>query len=92
MKQISKYPVLRGAMAAYGITVNMLAKKLNKSPSTIFAKLSGRIAFDLKEAIAIRNAFFAEISLDELFAQSEQLKMPAKSEKKTEVCLRCKTL
>jgi|GEM_PF-6802028 len=81
MKQNVKYPVLRGAMAACGITVDMLAKKLNKSQSTVSAKLGGRIAFDLTEAVAIRNAFFTEISLDELFAQIGPPKASAGAEK-----------
>lgn len=85
MKQIVKYPVLRGAMAACGITVDMLARQLQKSPSTVFAKLSGRIAFDLTEAVSIRNAFFEEVSLDELFAEYRPSKTASETHR-AEVC------
>jgi len=63
---------LSSEMKRYGISQNDLSRVTHKSERSIRLKLSGKNAFSFPEAKAVRDSFFPGISLEYLFAQSEQ--------------------
>ncbi len=69
---VSAYPELVGAIAKMGLTKTAIAKEIGITPRTLYAKLSGETEFTLKEANAIRNRFFPDMSQETLFARTEQ--------------------
>ena len=68
------FPNLEAELARRKITKGQLAEKINKTPTTLSLKLSGKAPMTLKECIEIKNALGEELSIDYLFetAQAEE--------------------
>lgn len=62
------YPVLVGKIAERGIRKTAIADRIGVYRSTLSAKLSGERPFTFQEAVTIKQAFFPDISLEELFS------------------------
>lgn len=65
---IPKYPVLAGEIAKRGMTKTVIAKRLNIGARSLNNKLSGVSPFTWEEASTIRNDFFPDMDLTELFS------------------------
>lgn len=61
------YPVLVSQIAIRGIKQKAIADAMNTSSKTLRNKLYGETAFLLPEAQIIRDRFFPDMSIDELF-------------------------
>ncbi len=61
------FPNLDAEMARKKITKAFLAKKINKSPTTLSLKLNGRAPITLDECIEIRDVVGTEYTIDYLF-------------------------
>ena len=67
------FPNLRAEMARYRITIKDVAESLGLSRKSVSDKMAGwHKGFTLDEAIKIRDRFFPESRLDELFAKMNQ--------------------
>lgn len=63
---------LRAEMARYGVSALDLAKVTGKTDRSIRDKISGKRDFTLPESAAIRDSFFPGLSLEYLFAVTEE--------------------
>lgn len=59
-------------MARHKITKNLLAEKLNKTPTTISMKLNGKAHLTLAECLEIKEAIDPDLSLEYLFLKEEK--------------------
>ena len=66
---MGKYPTLEQLMRTEGITRTGLAECLNVRYATVIDKLKGRSAFSYDEAEKIKNKYFPEKSLEEIFSR-----------------------
>lgn len=62
------FPNLDAEMARKKITRAVLAKRVNKTPTTLSLKLNGKAPLTLAECIEIKNAVNEECTIDYLFA------------------------
>lgn len=62
------FPNLDAEMARKKITRAVLAKRVNKTPTTLSLKLNGKAPLTLAECIEIKNAVNEERTIDYLFA------------------------
>lgn len=62
------FPNLEAEMGRRKITQVSLAKKINKTPTTLSLKLNGKAPLTLTECIEIKNAIDPKFSIDYLFA------------------------
>lgn len=60
---------LRAEMARENITIQDIAKVLNRSRETISSKLSGKSVLNLDEAFKINDTFFPKSDLRTLFSE-----------------------
>lgn len=60
---------LRAEMARYGISTVDIAKVTGKTERSIRDKLIGKTQFSIPDAMAVRDHFFPEMSLEYLFNQ-----------------------
>lgn len=60
---------LRAEMARENITIQDIAKVLNRSRETVSSKLSGKSVLNLDEAFKINDTFFPKSDLRTLFAE-----------------------
>ena len=60
---------LRAEMARYNITIQDIAKALNRTRETISNKLSGKSTLNLDEAFKINDTFFPQYDLRTLFVE-----------------------
>lgn len=67
------FPNLDAEMARRKITRNMLAEKVNKTPTTLSLKLNGKAPLTLSECIEIRDVVDKKCTIDYLFATEEQV-------------------
>ncbi len=67
------YPNLRAEMARMNpkIEIKDIMKVTGKSRAGVSNNLNGKGAFSVAESLAIRNAYFPELSIDYLFAPDE---------------------
>lgn len=65
------YPLLEKAMKEKGIKRKDLAKLLKVRYATIIDKLKGRSAFTYDEALKIKDTFFHEYDIEELFCREK---------------------
>lgn len=65
------YPVLVGEIAKRGIKKNVIAQCIGASPRSLRNKLAGESEFTLPQAISIRNRFFPDMSVEDLFKRSQ---------------------
>ena len=63
-----RYPVLVGELAKREIKKQRVADAIGITLKTFNKKWQGQTCFTLPEVFAIRNTFFKEMSVDELFA------------------------
>lgn len=63
------YPNLVGEIAKRGVKKSEIAKCIGTSYKSLGNKLSGKTKFSLPEAMQIKDKFFPEFTLDELFAK-----------------------
>ena len=68
---MAKFPNLKAEMARRDISIQQMAKSLNKSRNTITGKLSGRQPIYLDEAFVLTKEFFPNCDLWYLFATEE---------------------
>jgi DNA-binding XRE family transcriptional regulator len=68
------YPNLRAEMARYGVKPRDLAKALDITRKSIDNKMACKTksGFGLDEAVLIRNTFFPELKIDDLFIKTVQ--------------------
>lgn len=66
------FPNLDAELARKKITKASLAKKINKTPTTLSLKLNGKAPITLKECVAIKRAIGSEYTIDYLFEAEEQ--------------------
>ena len=66
------YPNLVGEIAKRGIKKCALAKGIGMSDRMLRNKLSGKTQFSLPEALKIKNNFFPDYTVEDLFARSEE--------------------
>lgn len=73
--KIVLYPNLIAELARCGVTITRLAKSINISRNALYRKLDGKVAFTLKDMVAIQNFFNDEVggafSLDYLFKNGD---------------------
>jgi plasmid maintenance system antidote protein VapI len=62
---------LRAAMLRKQIYAQAIAELLHIHVTTARLKISGDTAFTVDEAIAVKNAFFPEYALEDLFAKKD---------------------
>lgn len=62
------YPVLEAEMAKRKVKRLQLAQVIGVSYKTLYNKLNGYAPFTWNEVAAIRKAFFADMTSDQLFA------------------------
>lgn len=67
------YVNLKAEMARHGIKQIELANLLNVREATISEKINGKYAFDIDEALKIKNEFFQNISIEYLFSKGVQV-------------------
>lgn len=72
-EKMKKYPVLECKMKEKGISRRNIADLLDVRYATVIDKLKGRSPFTYEEAEMVKNAFFAEITLEELFAIKDKV-------------------
>ena len=65
------FPNLNAEMARRKITQVSLAKKIDRTPTTVSMKLSGKSPISLTECVEIKNAIDETLSVDYLFATKE---------------------
>lgn len=63
---------LKAEMARANITASEIAKATGRSNRTVRDRLMGRTQFPIQDAIAVKEAFFPEMTLEYLFACTEQ--------------------
>ncbi len=66
-----KYLILIGEMAKRSITIEAVSKLLGLHRNTISNKLNGKTPFSIDEAIEIKDAFFSDWKMEELFRREE---------------------
>lgn len=66
------FPNLEAEMARKKITRLELAKKIQKTPTTLSLKLNGKAPLTLAECIKIKNAVDESCTVDYLFATDEK--------------------
>ncbi len=67
-----RYINLIGEMAKRRVSVRMIADLLGIHQNSVRQKINGKTKFYVDEAIAIRNAFFPEKKIEELFETEEE--------------------
>lgn len=66
------YPTLSGEIAKRGIKKAVIAKKLGVCGRALNNKLCGKSPFTWPEVRVIRNQFFPDMTIDDLFCANEQ--------------------
>lgn len=66
---MKKYSKLEKAMAEMGVTKVDIAKKLKLRYATVIDKFKGKSRFTYDEARDIKNEFFSEFNLEDLFEE-----------------------
>jgi len=61
------YPTLIGEIAKRGITKKDIAASMVITPKTFSKKLNGITPFTWPEAMQLKNTFFSDMSVEELF-------------------------
>jgi cyanate lyase len=64
------YPNCKAELARQDITLEMLAKVLGRSLTTVSLKLNGKYPLTLREAKAIKNFLKVDMPLEELFEEA----------------------
>ena len=65
------YPILTGEIAKRGIKKCVLAEGAGMSGRALQNKMTGKTQFSLPEAVAIRNRFFPDLTIENLFQKEE---------------------
>lgn len=73
------YPNLEAELARRKIARALLAKKINKTKTTVSLKLNGKAPLTLAECIEIKNAIDPRLTIDYLFDTGEQTSKLAES-------------
>ena len=68
-----KFTNLRAEMARVNITGRDIAKVLSISEGSAYNKLNGSTEFTLREIVVIRDAYFPQMTIDELFESDKQV-------------------
>nr|DAI05215.1 MAG TPA: SOS-response transcriptional repressor [Caudoviricetes sp.] len=63
---------LKAEMVRNDVKAADIGQVIGKSERSTKDKISGRFSFSISEAMKIRNKFFPDIPLDELFAEKEE--------------------
>lgn len=66
------YSNLEAEMARYKITQAQIAKELGITATTLSLKLNGKSNLSLKECVKIKQILGTDVSVDYLFAESEE--------------------
>ncbi len=66
------FPNLDAEMARKKMKRGVLAKKLNKTPTTMSLKLNGKAPITLAECIEIKKALETDLSIDYLFSTENE--------------------
>lgn len=65
------YPNLKAEMARSNISIKHLMNTTGKSRSGVSNNLNGKGSFSVEESLAIRDAYFKQLSIDYLFAKEK---------------------
>jgi len=66
------YPTFKAEVARRGLKpVDVVVAALNVSPKTAYNKVTGVTAFTLNETAAVRDKYFPEMTIDELFLPTQ---------------------
>ena len=71
MNNISTFPVLVSEIASRKIKKADIAKTLRICDKALYNKLNGIASFTLEEALLLRDVFFPDKTVEELFARSK---------------------
>lgn len=63
------YPVILQAMSVDGISIKRISNVIGKSEMTTRKKLSGKIAFDINEAMSLNEQIFPNVPFKMLFCR-----------------------
>lgn len=63
------YPNLNAEISRKNITIEDMAKAIDKSVNTMYAKLRGQYPITLTEAVKIKTCIGTNLSLDVLFSE-----------------------
>jgi transcriptional regulator with XRE-family HTH domain len=66
------FPNLDAEMARQKMTRTELAKRINKTPTTLSLKLNGKAPITLNECVEIKEAINPQLSIDYLFDTEER--------------------
>ena len=72
MIQLVHYPTLEREIAGRGIKKKVIAESMNVCNRSLNNKLSGRVPFTWPEVYEIRNRFFPDMTVEELFSRADQ--------------------
>lgn len=67
-----KYPNLRAEMARRNVSIQAMAKVLNKSRNTVSGEISGRQPMFLDEAFMLARGFFPDCDIRYLFSSTPE--------------------
>ena len=63
---------LKAEMVRNDVSIAAIAKEIKKSNRGVRDNLNGKYEFDFSEAVAIRDAFFPDMTLEYLFASEDK--------------------
>ena len=67
------YPILEAKIAEHGIKKKDIAKALRITARALSSKFTRRVSFTLDEALTIKQMFFPDISVEELFDKCDDI-------------------
>lgn len=70
VERIVIYPTLEGKIAERGIQKKTLAERLGIKPRTLQNKLNGKTEFTWNEVIAMRDAYFQDVTPETLMRRA----------------------
>ena len=67
------YPILEAKITEYGIKKKDIANAIGITPRALSLKLTGKVKFSFDEALTIKQTFFPDISIEELFDKCDDI-------------------
>ena len=67
------YPILEAKIAEHGIKKKDIAKVLRITARALSSKFTRKVSFSLDEALTIKQTFFPDISVEELFDKCDDI-------------------
>jgi hypothetical protein len=67
------YPMLEAKITEYGVKKKDIASALGITARALSSKLTGRCSFTLDEALTIKQMFFPNLCIEELFSKCDDI-------------------